>query len=663
MILDDITLTNFGLYAGRQSIALTPPHGKPITLFGGLNGGGKTTLLDAIQLCLFGPHAKTSGRGRLRYSEYLSRCIHDKAESHAAGVQIRFRHTVAGHEDRYVLRRSWRRATTNCVEEFLVLKNDRLAPTLAENWTSHVEDLLPANIAHLFLFDGEQIERYASPSDSASLIGTAIQNLLGLDVVDQLDKDIGVYERRRRRERLDNATRAKVTDAEEELRALRVRIEQLKQDRASLKTYQIDRRQREKIAIDDEFRKVGGDLFEQRQAVENTLADAHAELRRSFDTLRDLASGPLPLLLVRYLLDSAAERDRDEMDVQRARQLHDLLVSRDDAVLTHLRGHSTDGTTFDRLRNFLEVDRSRYREDAARATVLDLTQEMRSALSLLRDQIGDLVAVVEDRISSHNEIKKMVEQAQSVHDSIPPTDAVSDIIEKRDALTAELTRLEAEDRAMAQEVERLQRQEQRQIQSLDSLLETDIKERELQDDRERVLRCASDVRKTLGAFRDAMVKRNVSRIEHLVLDSYQHLLRKTTLVTRIIIDTKSFSITLVGREGQVMRAEELSAGERQLLGIALLWGLAKASGRPLPIAIDTPLGRLDTGHRRHFVDRYLPFASHQTLLFSTDEEIVGEHLHRLKPWIGRTYHLNYSDTDGRTTVTSGYFEDEAHDGD
>lgn len=662
MILDDITLTNFGLYAGRQSIALTPPLGKPITLFGGLNGGGKTTLLDAIQLCLFGPRAKTSGRGKLRYSEYLSRCIHDKAESQTASVQINFRHTVAGKEDRYVLRRTWRRAT-KCAEELHVLKNDRLAPTLSENWATYVEELLPANIAHLFLFDGEQIERYASPSDSASLIGNAIHNLLGLDVVDQLTTDISVYERRRRREPLDNTTRAKVEHAEGELRALRVRIEQIKQDRASLKTHQIDRRRREKMAVDEKFRKIGGALFEQRQAVEDNLSDARAEFRRSSETLQELARGPLPLLLLRHLLDSAAKRDRDEVEAHRARQMHDLLADRDDATLTYLRDHLTDEATYDRLRDFLKADRSRYQMEASRQTILDLTQEMRDALSLFRNQCSDLVTVLEEGVSRHDEVKMMVEHAQSTHDSIPATDVVSNIVDKRDALRAGLARLESEDNAMVQEIERLQREEQRQMQALMNLLEADHKERKLEDDRERVLRSAGDVRRTLRAFRDAVIKRHVSRIEQLVLESYQHLLRKTTLVTRITIDPEAFSVTLVGRGNQVIRAEELSAGERQLLGIALLWGLAKASGRPLPIAIDTPLGRLDTGHRRHFVDRYLPFASHQTLLFSTDEEIVGEYLQRLNPWIGRTYHLSYNDSDGRTTVTSGYFADEARGSD
>jgi DNA sulfur modification protein DndD len=66
MILEQLTLLNFCLFAGTQTFDLTPVrrNGKhlPIILFGGINGGGKTTLLDAIQLALYGPRARCSKR-------------------------------------------------------------------------------------------------------------------------------------------------------------------------------------------------------------------------------------------------------------------------------------------------------------------------------------------------------------------------------------------------------------------------------------------------------------------------------------------------------------------------------------------------------------------------------------------------------------------------
>ena len=665
MILDSIALTDFGLYAGRQEIRLAPPApGKPIVLFGGLNGGGKTTLLDALQLVFFGPLAKTSSRGRLGYTDYLSRCIHDKSPNRRAAIQLTFRHTNDGVEDRYTLRRTWREYTGGrCREHFQVRKNDRPAPALADNWVAQVDNLLPHNIAHLFLFDGEQIERYASPDESATLIGTAMYNLLGLDLVEQLDKDIRVYERRKSAERLDDEGRAQLIAAEEELRRLRERLLAVKQERAALQTHHIEPRRRELRAIEEEFRRLGGDLFERRREVEQALEAAAAALHDSEEALRQLAAGSLPLLIAAGIADSAAERDQEEQDTQRALQVDQFLVGRDEGILRHLGGHGVPKSTLAGLRAHLAADRAANRAVAARGTVLDLAPEARAALGVLRQaKFGVLANEASGLLARHANLVTNAEEAKALHDSLPQADTLEDVVRRRAATAEELARRELQHANFGEDVERIGREVERQEKALSGLLESDARHREHRDDRDRILRCSRQVRGTLEAFRQEMVRRHISRIERLVLDSYQQLLRKTSLVTRLSINPQTFALQLHTRPGAPLRAENLSAGERQLLGIALLWGLAKASGRPLPTAIDTPLGRLDTSHRTHFVERYLPFASHQTLVFSTDEEIVGGYLERLRPWIGRTYRLQYDDHAGLTRVAPGYFGTEGTNG-
>jgi DNA sulfur modification protein DndD len=114
-------------------------------------------------------------------------------------------------------------------------------------------------------------------------------------------------------------------------------------------------------------------------------------------------------------------------------------------------------------------------------------------------------------------------------------------------------------------------------------------------------------------------------------------------------------MTLFGADGHEVHAGRLSAGERQLLAISTLWGLARASGRPLPTIIDTPLGRLDSHHRSNLVESYFPYASHQVIILSTDEEIGSKHLANLKPRIARTFQLLYSGTTKSTAVVPGYF--------
>ena len=109
MIIDSIDLENFGVYLGKQTVLLTPPSRKqPIILFGGQNGRGKTTLLNALQLGLYGKLANCSNRGQLGYEEYLKRSIHNSVDpALGASITISFRHFSNGKEFKHRVSRSW----------------------------------------------------------------------------------------------------------------------------------------------------------------------------------------------------------------------------------------------------------------------------------------------------------------------------------------------------------------------------------------------------------------------------------------------------------------------------------------------------------------------------------------------------------------------------
>ena len=123
------------------------------------------------------------------------------------------------------------------------------------------------------------------------------------------------------------------------------------------------------------------------------------------------------------------------------------------------------------------------------------------------------------------------------------------------------------------------------------------------------------------------------------------------------IDSSTFTLSLHDREGKLLPKHRLSAGEKQLLAIALLWGLARVSGRQLPIAIDTPLGRLDSSHRTNLIERYFPAASQQVILLSTDTEIAETEVTNLRTQgaITREYLLVHDANLQRTAVKPGYF--------
>src|SRR5579872_5354437 len=103
MILQQLTLRNFGVYQGEQVFDLSPGRRRnraaPIILFGGINGGGKTTILDAIQLVLYGNRARCSKRGDKPYDEFLAASVHHgTAPGEGAAIELAFRFAAEGEE-------------------------------------------------------------------------------------------------------------------------------------------------------------------------------------------------------------------------------------------------------------------------------------------------------------------------------------------------------------------------------------------------------------------------------------------------------------------------------------------------------------------------------------------------------------------------------------
>src|SRR5262249_11283892 len=123
MIFDELVLQNFGVYRGEHRVTLTAPADRPIVLFGALNGAGKTTFMEAMQLALYGKNAKST-RGRLAYADYLARSINRYVPpTEGAGLQFAFRHRTDGREEAIRLIRTWCRSGKGIKDSFEVWRD------------------------------------------------------------------------------------------------------------------------------------------------------------------------------------------------------------------------------------------------------------------------------------------------------------------------------------------------------------------------------------------------------------------------------------------------------------------------------------------------------------------------------------------------------------
>lgn len=658
MLFDKLTVHNVGTYLGRQSVVLTPtcPE-RPVVLFGGLNGAGKTTILDALQLCLYGPHAKCSGRKSLSYEDFLLQTISRGADVPEAAVQLSFRHMREGRENRFQIHRSWAKVKKGCSEHLEIIVNDRMDPLLTEHWAEQVEEFLPSRIAPLFLYDGEKIEAYADPQSSARMIATAVHNLLGLDLVEKLSADLVLLERRKRTEAKDAADRDRITSLETEFHEVEQERRASRQHQARLRT-KLDQSCKRLHECDEKYRQDGGSLYERRAELEAAQSRARARHVEVAKSLREFAAGPAPLLLVQDLLAAITDADAHESRTLLMRDAAAILKERDQNILARLSSWGAGEKTILRLRRYLQQDFEE-RENSFVHPVFALRPDARAILTELRAEVlprteTELFALLEEESST----LARAEDADAAVAAIPPEDALATVLAQREQLLAEVASLEGELRKAETEEDALNRDIDRRARELERLRREVAEEQVAAGETMRVISYSEKVRNSLVKFRGEIVRRHVERIETLILDSLKQLLRKGSLVQTVRIDPDTFALDLNDKNGQVMPPDRLSAGERQLLSVAILWGLARASRRPLPTVIDTPLGRLDSTHRELLLTRYFPKASHQVILLSTDEEVFGRYYDNLKPWIGRIYELEFDDTLSSTTIREGYFGEE-----
>jgi DNA sulfur modification protein DndD len=656
MILDHIRLENFGAYEGIQEALLTPEEGKPVILFGGMNGGGKTTLLDAMQLALYGSKAKVSNRGRMGYKDYLQDCIHRSADpGEGAAITLRFRRTVDGVSSHFELHRSWRLGVKSIEETLRVLRDGEYDDIFTEHWDEVIEAYLPVGISNLFFFDGEQIKDLAEGGNAAAILGTAISSLLGLDLVDRLDADLRVFERRKKSEGLDPEARRMLEQAQAELEHFDKEQERLAMEQGGLVNEAgrlgKDLREKEKA-----FQEQGGELFLVRKRLEAEMAQLRSKKSEAEGRLRELAAGPLPLILVDSLLAEVEKQAELEKEIRQNQLLVEAMGERDEFIIEMLRDDKLGASTIKRVEKELKMDRDYRLANAEGTIILDADARLSAHISHLRSRILPQARESSREIMRNiRDLEEKIARLEAELGRVPDEDRIAqaqkDLEEARKAHAGKIAALDA----VKVRAEVVARQRAEAEARLDRFGDKEIDARVSEDDRQRMLHHSKRVRETLAKFRTRVIRKHVTNMEVLMLDAFRTLLRKSDLIHGLTIDPETFVVTLTGRNNQILPFDRLSAGERQLLATALLWGLARASGRPVPTVIDTPLGRLDSSHRRHLVERYFPMASHQVLLLSTDEEIVGASHRSLAPFVARHYLLAHDEALGHTHIEPGYF--------
>lgn len=660
MILRKIKLENFGLYAGICEIDLAPrksgSESRPIILIGGKNGAGKTTLLEAVRLSLYGRRAMGTRVGQSEYDDYLKRRVHQTAPTQAASVGLEFDYAEAGVVHRYLVRRDWV-VRGKTVVETLSLEKDGAPVTSVprDEWQQFLQELIPPGVSQLFFFDGEKIREIADAENNNEQLAQAIRGLLGIDLIERARTDLGLYlAREQQNETADGASRLEAVLRDIEQKDERIReISELICDLDTKRETQA----RAAEAIKRRFVAEGGEAAAHRTKLEVERDELRRRIAACNNLLRELSNGLLPFALAPNLLQrfgtvlhSAATHGNGPSSAE------SLLAAVDEwrKSGSPKRQAEWEAKHWSDVKRFIKarVDSERQLEPHRALADLDIRGTM--------TKLGEIELAVRPRVHAlSNEMEEVSTRLAEIEASLARAENADSSI-----LLDEL-RLADKELGATEAVLAASEEELATINNQKAALERE--QRKLLEDQANAaisvhrVELAGRVAQSLATFERRLLDRKLAQLRIEFVRHFNFLARKTDLVADIQIDPDTFAATLVDGAGRAIPKVSLSAGEQQVYAIAMLWALAKTSGRPLPMIIDTPLARLDSEHRDNLLERYFPHASHQVVLLSTDTEITNSLLSHLEQRVSHSFRLDYDPARNCTTVSSGYFEDLNHD--
>ena len=753
MIINKIIITDFGVYGGENEFDFRTTPEKTVILCGGKNGAGKTTLFESIMLCFYG---KDYGDLDLEkhYEQKIMRSFHRNMErkisSSTSSISIEFEIAYDGKIQQYKITRTWQNKDGKIHEDLSIQKSDSQLNQFKEleiiipsknnrhtatkfeeidsieksEWQQFINQLIPRGIAKLFFFDGEKIQNIADENNENKYIQSSFDTLLGLDLVNQLQKDIGFVLYRESKKKKENVKKIEIknnTMTQEKLKyeMLKTELVEFVELRNSYENYKKiyhksqhlenyesiirfatnEMRDRdfngnelqsllflqeileEKIQIlegdiknknesikithsefllsTERFEKIGGNYYEKNKETEKNEIEMTSKIAVSEKEIQDMCSSTLPFCLIPEQLDEIKKQMESDQKIILQNYEKEIFEKNNNKISSTLTSESFLPQMSMDIKKTINSELIKLLKEGLDEKVIskiffDWSPAYMERIFLLIDNSKNSTIQSLEKITKSYLIQKRALEKFAVVGKIKPEiEEIKSIMTERDSFRDKESSL----RVTLDQFESDLAQSKTRLKLLNSKIRTSL---DRQTDSEKMSssgELAQSVLEVLKDYSQSLRNEKISLLENNVLRGLEILLHKKEFIKKVTIDKETFAVKLYNSNNDEITKNMLSKGELQIYATALVWGLAKTSGRLLPFMIDTPLARLDVDHRSSLVESFFPETSQQTIVLSTDSEIDVNYYKKLKPYISKSYTINFDSTQGKTRIHEGYFFD------
>ena len=660
MLIQKIKISNFKTYLSLD-LDLTVDDDRPIILIGGSNGGGKTTLFEAISGALYGLKIES----KEHFMELLNQGAINKVKPEIS-LQITFVGKVLGQQQKYILKRIYQlNPQGRPLESVSLNMNGNMyvygtmtAPKERVRAEQEISKIIKANLpqelSQYFLFDAMQSSELLKKNVFQQTIRDNFENVLGFKKYLQLKRASEKLQQEWAQQRLEAEQEAKEYNnlcsqkdgLVAEMNACLAEQDRLYKYMASVE----DEYQRAKegaqqaMNLNKRIQDVDGKI----RAITNEAAD-YAESLKAFienieinvflpklasnlsqeinnilrikeqllkqstgaypiETLRDVTAKIIDYLKELSLCSQAVDEENvvaHMVALQNTTNAQDPYDYLDDAEVEALKelpkkGGGNHFVTLDRKRQDMEIQLANL--DNLRTEKRTLEQTQAGGNNLLRANYEDAKRSV-DKLKTHE-----------------------------DSLKSEIQRLE----------KRIHQYDVQIQQEPDLKFDTLVK-----------------LRPFFDKVADSLLKKKKAQIEtemqsqlNKLLVSYKGHVARVELSDSM----ENFNIRLYHSAGNEISLNQLNAASKQIFIQVLLKVLRNLGDYNPPVMIDTVMGVLDNESRDALMEEYFPQLAEQTILLCTTSEIRTDSDYvKLEPFISKTYTLHRNVEEQNTTVAEGYF--------
>jgi len=660
MKLIKLTIENYKSFQFATEIPFPMgKDGRSIFLIGGMNGAGKTAIMEAINYCLYGVKTDEIFRNINR---------REKAKGNANVVFELVMEMDDGVE--LIVKRSWSAGAVaepkprDLTERLVVVRDGkRVSIQNQEIWQDFIRAAIPPGITQFFFFDGEKIQEIASDDHSEVRLKSSLEAALGIQNINRLATDLAYIKQEERKGFVE------ISDEDLEFKQSELKKEKSK----------VGRKVQERIDLQEELSEFHEQLAEAKKSFE-AIFHIEPESREKMrdqerrriqainrmtqveNEIRNLCEKALPFALAGKLFEGIRQQIEKE---------------RDSTTGTTIREHAA--VLARRLVRVVEEPEPIFRETLSPEKMAELERRI---VRLLKegDGRGDVAKMLD---LSDRDAARVLNQMENLERS--DVFLIQPLLEEKRELDAQIraqtgmnslglmTESERElfDQLQA-EMESCSTQIGRKTEQL-RLLEEDIlslekriadvemeieklyEKHNVSKEKAEFIEECDAITSVLNQFMVRLRKNKVHLLQEKTFEMYRLLSSRSGLIKDLTIDDKTYEVRISDRNGHEIKKSGLSAGEKEVFAISLLWGLAQTSQLKLPIIIDTPLSRLDSTHRDNIVNNYFPNAGEQVVILSTDTEIDTNYYRSLKSYLSGAGCLFFDQRQELTTFKTGYF--------